>query len=87
MEYEEVITNKYNRSVSNVVKTATHFKWNLIKSDPDDNKFVDCVLSSNSNYLVTEDKDFAVLNDMNFPKIGLLNIESFEQILANHRAK
>jgi len=97
MEYEEIISNKFNHSVANdvmkallllpnVIKTEVHFKWNLINNDPDDNKFVDCLLNSNANYLITEDKDFSLLNSIDFPKVGLLDIDSFWQILTDQTA-
>jgi len=30
----------------NIIKTTPFFKWNLISTDPDDNKFVDCALNA-----------------------------------------
>jgi putative PIN family toxin of toxin-antitoxin system len=71
MEYEEVISLKYNFSVArdviksllilpNVYKTSIYYNWKLIADDADDNKFVDCVINSNSHLLVTNDKHFQV---------------------------
>jgi len=72
MEYEEVISQKYNSPVAGnviksllilpiVIKTPIYFNWNLINEDADDNKFVDCVINSNSHLLVTNDKHFLTL--------------------------
>ncbi|MDP3685177.1 MAG: putative toxin-antitoxin system toxin component, PIN family [Ignavibacteria bacterium] len=88
MEYEEVISQKYNSSVAgnviksllilpNVIKTPIYFNWNLINEDADDNKFVDCVINSNSHLLVTNDKHFQILKEIRFPKITVINAETF----------
>ncbi|MFA6979545.1 MAG: putative toxin-antitoxin system toxin component, PIN family [Ignavibacteriaceae bacterium] len=92
MEYEEVISQKYNSSVAgnviksllilpNVIKTSIYFNWNLINEDADDNKFVDCVINSNSHLLVTNDKHFQILKEIRFPKITVINAESFVEQL------
>ena len=28
-----------------------YYNWNLIKNDPDDNKFVDCAVAANAKYI------------------------------------
>ncbi|MDX1920788.1 MAG: hypothetical protein SFU25_08670, partial [Candidatus Caenarcaniphilales bacterium] len=66
----------------NVFLVNTFYSWNLIEQDPDDNKFVDCAVSSNVDYLVTNDKDFNVLKAIDFPKVNLLNIEEFIEMLS-----
>ncbi len=92
LEYEEIISSKYNVNVAknvirtllnldNVILVTPYFKWNLIKSDKDDNKFVDCYVASNSNYLVSHDKHFNCLKELNFPKINLINIDEFKRNL------
>jgi putative PIN family toxin of toxin-antitoxin system len=88
MEYEEIISLKYNSAVArdviksllilpNVYKTSIYYNWNLITEDTDDNKFVDCAINSNSHLLVTNDKHFQVLKNIDFPKIGVTNIDDF----------
>lgn len=88
MEYEEIISLKYNPSVArdviksllilpNVYKTSIYYNWNLITEDTDDNKFVDCAINSNSHLLVTNDKHFQVLKNIDFPKIGVTSIDDF----------
>lgn len=88
MEYEEIISLKYNSSVArdviksllilpNVFKTSIYFNWNLIAEDTEDNKFVDCTINSNSHFLVTNDKHFQVLKNIDFPKIGVISIGDF----------
>jgi uncharacterized protein len=88
MEYEEIISQKYNPSVArnviksllilpNVYKVSIYFNWNLIDEDTDDNKFVDCAINSNSHLLVTNDKHFQVLKNIDFPKIKVNSINDF----------
>lgn len=89
MEYEEVIGRKYNSSVAkdvirtllalpNVQQVIVYYKWNLIKSDADDDKFVDCAVSYNANGIVTQDKHFNILKAIDFPKINIISIHEFK---------
>jgi predicted nucleic acid-binding protein len=91
MEYEEIIASKYNDNVAkdvlrtllelpNVHKQIVYYHWNLISIDPDDNKFVDCAISANVHYLVSNDKHFRVLKEIAFPKIDILKIDEFKAI-------
>lgn len=88
LEYEEIISAKYNSSVArdviksllilpNVYKASIYFNWHLIKDDTADNKFVDCLVNSNSHLLVTHDKHFQVLKNIDFPKIIVASINDF----------
>ena len=89
-EYFEIISSKFDyitaKSVirtllelNNVNQTQIYFKFNLIRNDPDDNKFVDCAIASNADYLVTNDKDFGVLHQIPFPKVNIVNIDEFRK--------
>ena len=51
-------------------KTASHF--NLITADLDDNKFVDCAISANAHYIVTNDHHYDVLKSINFPNVNVI---------------
>ena len=62
-----------------------YYFWGLIKSDLDDNKFVDCALMANADFIVTEDKHFKVLKDIPFPVITVLGIEDFKKILLSEQ--
>jgi len=66
----------------NVEKVVPHFKWNFISADPDDNKFADCALNAGADYIVTNDKHFNVLKEIAFPKINVINCETFKQIIS-----
>jgi predicted nucleic acid-binding protein len=92
LEYLEVFQRKFNTVKSemlykflhesnNVIDTEVFFKWNLILTDPDDNKYVDCYIASNADYLVTNDKHFDVLAQTEFPPIRFVDIDEFVKIL------
>ena len=53
------------------------------ENDPDDNKFTDCVIASNANFLVTNDKHFNILNTVEFPKVDFISAEKFLKTIKN----
>lgn len=93
-EYTEIIQRKTNviiaknviellLSLNNIVKTEVYFRWNLITADFDDNKFVDCAISSNAKLLVSNDKHFKELKNIDFPRIEVSNAEDFLKQIKN----
>ena len=85
MEYEEILSIKTSPFFANaIIKTLLNkrnlirvtpvWRFNLITSDPDDNKFVDCAICGQAEYLVSNDKHFKVLNDIQFPSITNVTI-------------
>ena len=91
-EYEEILQRFYPQSfvddvihelllAHNCIKANNYFKWNLITTDPDDNKFVDCALNAGAEYIVTNDKHFNVLKDIDFPPIKVIDIVAFREML------
>lgn len=87
-EYVEVIGRNISPTVAdmvaftiltrkNVLKFDHHFRFNLIKADPDDNKFVDCAIVSGAKCIVTEDKHFRVLDSISFPHVDIVGIDAF----------
>jgi putative PIN family toxin of toxin-antitoxin system len=60
-----------------VEKIEIYFKWSIITKDEDDNKFVDCALNGQANFLVTDDKHFNVLKRIGFPPIQVIRTEDF----------
>ena len=65
----------------NVYKTDIYFNLTLIDVDKDDNKFVDCAFSANVQYIVTNDRHFNILKQYDFPKLNLIRIEVFTELL------
>lgn len=92
LEYEEKITHFYGQTIAktflefliilpNTLRIEPFFQLNLITNDVDDNKFVDCAFSANAHYIVTDDKHFKVLKDIDFPTIPVINAEDFKILL------
>ena len=90
LEYEEIIQQKYGPSTANsfitllkelpnVVLVDPFYKWLLIDTDPDDNKYCDCAIAGKANYIVTEDKHFNVLKTISFPNLATLSLDDFLQ--------
>ncbi len=93
-EYTEIIGRKTNMmiannisemllSLQNVHKQEVYFRWNLINEDKDDNKFVDCAIAGDVDYLVSNDKHFNCLKKIDFPKLNLLSIDEFMDLLTS----
>ena len=91
-EYEEILAKKVSPSFAdmiiqvilnseNVVFSHPVFRFNFITADPDDNKFVDCAVSANADYIVTNDRHFNILRDIEFPKINVIDIDTLKSIL------
>ena len=92
-EYEEIICQKSNpviatmileiiKQAPNTLEFDAHYRWNLITKDPDDNKFVDCAVVANADFIVSEDKHFNELKDVQFPKVEVIRLERFAEMMA-----
>lgn len=97
-EYDEIIGRFFTPEVgANVVKTLIerpnaifgipHYKWRLIESDVDDNKFTDCAIACGADYIITEDRHFSDLDKIPFPKIVRVGLLEFKKILAKQIVK
>ena len=91
-EYAEIITQKMSVEVAtNVIHLLLeskyvefvnpYFRLQMISADPDDNKFVDCAFAANATYIVSDDKHYDVLKDVDFPKILVLKLKQFLGLL------
>lgn len=91
-EYAEILEREMGVEVSemtldlllmlpNIHLIHKHFFWQLIEQDPDDNKFVDCAIAANAQYLVSEDRHFQVIKKYGYLGIELLKLRAFEKIL------
>lgn len=89
LEYEEKLKEKYNpivassflnalKELQNVNHVEVYTNWGLIQEDPDDNKFVDCTIASNANFIITNDRHFNILKTIGFPKLNVMSIEEFK---------
>lgn len=88
LEYFEIISKKTNEVVAkntidfllrspNVIKVEVFFKWSLIVKDFDDNKFVDCALNGQADFLVSDDKHFNTLKKIKFPAVKTIKTSEF----------
>ena len=88
LEYEEQLKYRYGLdsvnaemeswlAYPNVHLIDISFHWNFITADPDDNKFVDCAIASNADYIITNDKHFGVLKTIYFPSVNTVTLQSW----------
>ncbi|MFH1050454.1 MAG: putative toxin-antitoxin system toxin component, PIN family [bacterium] len=91
-EYREIISHKMTSSIAdnltqyfilspNVLKTNIYYNWSFMNNDESDNKYVDCYIASNSDFIVTNDKHFEILKSYDFPKVNIINSNDFIDLL------
>ncbi len=66
------------------VLTTPYYHFELITADPDDNKFVDCAITANARFIVTNDHHYDLLKDIDFPKVDIINIQDFCKALKHN---
>ena len=81
LEYEEVIVRLSGRDRwrqieelfeklaalhGNIVRVAPQFRFQVIANDPDDNKFVDCAIAAQADFVVTSDAAFIALRNAGY---------------------
>jgi uncharacterized protein len=75
-EYEEIVTQRSGPARwqqvervlhllhlrhQSIIWTAPAYRFHIITADPDDNKFSDCAITAQADYVLTQDKDFTPL--------------------------
>lgn len=91
-EYEEIIARKTNADIAhNVVEAIArlhtteflnvYYHFRLIEADADDNKFVDCAVAANAEFIVTNDAHFDILKQIDWPKLTVTTIKEFAKQL------
>jgi putative PIN family toxin of toxin-antitoxin system len=89
-EYQEQIVKRYGVKrteasldylllLPNVVLKNPSFFWQLVEKDKDDNKFVDCFIAGQCDYIISNDRHIHQIKTNNFPQISVLNYEEFEK--------
>ncbi|MBQ1752895.1 MAG: putative toxin-antitoxin system toxin component, PIN family [Paludibacteraceae bacterium] len=92
LEYEEILTKRYSYELAvsfidllkvspNAQEVRVYFKLGLITADVDDNKFSDCAFAANATYIVSDDRHFNELDQIDFPKIEVLKLKDFKGLL------
>lgn len=91
-EYEEILERLAGKETAKIfielilnssytLFFTPYYNFNLIKSDPDDNKFVDCAIVANAKFIVTEDHHFHILKQYSFPKVDFIGLDDFYKLL------
>ncbi len=77
LEYEEIAkprigTLRWQQFISlldrvgslrhNVLAVSPAYRFHLVTNDPDDDKFADCAVTANADYIITSDGDFDALS-------------------------
>lgn len=92
LEYHEKLTEKasfevadnvlkFILSLDNCILQSTFFEWGLMHNDEDDNKYVDCAIVANADHLVSEDRHFKILKHIEFPRLSVIKVDEFLQML------
>ena len=91
-EYEEQLAKIYSQQTAtlvlnilsiapNTLFSEPYYNWQLLENDRDDNKFVDLAIAIDADYLVTNDKHFNILKDIDFPKVNVASLSQFKEIM------
>ena len=89
-EYHELLSQKVALSIvdnvlslmltqRNLELIVPYYRFGLIQSDVDDNKFEDCAIAANADYLVSNDKHFRILQGIPFPKVNVVCLNDFSK--------
>ena len=91
-EYEEILARKTTPEIARNIVDAianlsttifqnTYVHFELLPADSDDNKFVDCAVASDAEYIVTNDKHFNPLKEIPWPKVEIIKISEFIKLI------
>ena len=95
-EYEEILikmtSSRFASLALNVILNnpytlfvTTYYHFNLIETDSDDNKFVDCAVAANAKYIVTQDHHYDILLLIDFPKVEILSLNEMLDLLTRNK--
>ena len=90
-EYEEILSEKTSSyfadlilkvliNRTNLIRVTPTWHFNLIVADPDDNKFVDCAVCGQAEFLISNDRHYEILKSINFPQLNLVKLQDFMKI-------
>lgn len=92
MEYLEILQRLTDHDTAEtIVKTiinsrfvefvTPYYNFGLITQDPDDNKFVDCAITANARFIVTNDHHYDILKTIDYPSIDIINLDDFMKLI------
>lgn len=93
-EYQEIIAQKTTPEIAeNVISylinsqfvemITPYYHFELITTDRDDNKFIDYAIAANATFIVSDDKHFLPLQQIDYPRLLVIKIMEFVSILKN----
>ncbi|WP_246082189.1 PIN domain-containing protein [Spirosoma lacussanchae] len=67
----------------NHLRQEPYFRFDQVKDDPDDNKFVDCAIAAGADWLVSDDRHMLNLLQVKdrFPPVPICSFAQFRQLL------
>ena len=88
LEYEEILQSVFSEELldyfwlfiltsDNVVFVNPTFNFQLPFADVDDQKFVDCAVCGGADFLITNDKHYNMLKNINFPNVNIIKGKTF----------
>ncbi|MDY0093963.1 MAG: putative toxin-antitoxin system toxin component, PIN family [Candidatus Vecturithrix sp.] len=88
LEYEEILRKVYSESIlqnffdflhisDNVVFVNPTYRFQLPYEDADDQKFVDCAVCGQADFLITNDRHFRRLQNVSFPRVVVITGKEF----------
>lgn len=98
LEYTEILsrltTSQIAKNVVDIIRRSSntifcnvYYDFKLIEEDDDDNKFVDCAIASQAEYIVSNDHHFEILKTIEFPKIIVESLKNFSERLKKEHKK
>ena len=87
-EYEEILSVKTRPEFAealiktlinkrNLIQISPKWRFRLIESDPDDNKYVDYAICGCAELIVSNDKHFDILNSIDFPFVKVMKLQEY----------
>lgn len=67
----------------NHIRQEPYFRFDQVKDDPDDNKFVDCAIAAGADWLVSDDRHILNLlrEENRFPPVPICSFEEFRKMV------
>src|SRR6185312_1569345 len=89
-EYQEQVVRRYGLNkadasldflllLPNVILKNPSYLWQLVDKDKDDNKFVDCYVAGQCDFIISNDRHIHQIKTNKFPWINVLDYEEFEK--------
>lgn len=67
-------------NLSNVSFITAHYRFKIL-NDEDDDKFVDCAVAVNADFIISHDRGFNLLRNIEFPKVNVIDTVAFKEVL------